>query len=182
MIFNIKGRNKWKKIKQACKACPELYLDGANSKSDKKWNKSAANHKKRKVSQISILVRLLDIFEIQIFWKTGGVICTVAIVFRIMIPNMLLFSLGPKLNTKLALNHHPPPPPTTHHPPTLNSTSAISQLLLTRFWPNFKHGFLGPSLTHPNYHGDICPGNICPVDICPYRKYLSCYWPDLTKL
>ena len=47
-------------------------------------------HKKRKVSQISILVRLIDIFEIQIFWKTGGVICTVAVVFRIMIPYMLL--------------------------------------------------------------------------------------------
>jgi len=69
---------------------------------------------------------------------------------------------------------------TTTHPPT-NSTSAISQLLLTRFWPNFKRRFLGPSLTHPNCHGDICPGNICPVDICPYLEYLSCYWPNFDQ-
>ena len=61
------------------------------------------------------------------------------------------------------------------------SISAISQLLLTRFWPNFKHRFLGPSLTHPNCHGDICAGNICPVDICPYREYLSCYWPNFDQ-
>ena len=70
----------------------------------------------------------------------------------------------------------PPPPPTTG-----NSMLTISQLLLARFWPNFKHRFLGPSLTHPNCHGDICPGNICPVDICPYREYLSCYWPDFDQ-
>ena len=33
------------------------------------------------------------------------------------------------------------------------SISAISQLLLARFWPNFKGRFLGPSLTDLNYHG-----------------------------
>ena len=28
---------------------------------------------------------------------------------------------------------------------------------------------------------DICQGNICPVNICPFRKYLSCYWPDVEQ-
>ena len=34
--------------------------------------------------------------------------------------------------------------------------SGISQLLLTRFWPNFKGKFLGPSWTYSNSHSDIC--------------------------
>ena len=50
----------------------------------------------------------------------------------------------------------------THH---TNSMSAISQLLLTAFWWNFKG------------HGDICQNNICPDNICPYQKYFSCYSP-----
>ena len=45
--------------------------------------------------------------------------------------------------------------------------------------PNF--GFLGPSGTDLNYHGDICPGNICQGDICPCQKYLSCYCPYFDK-
>ena len=38
---------------------------------------------------------------------------------------------------------------TLHTPPTTipNSTSAISQLLLTQFWPNFKGRFLGSITT-----------------------------------
>ena len=52
-------------------------------------------------------------------------------------------------------NFTPPPPPTTR-----NSTSSIFQLLLTRFWPNFKGSFLGPFLTDANCHDNICPGNI----------------------
>ena len=49
-------------------------------------------------------------------------------------------------DTKMTLHHHhhPPPPPP---PPTANSMSAISQLLLTRFWWNFKGSFLGASRT-----------------------------------
>ena len=69
-------------------------------------------------------------------------------------------------------------PSTTHH---TNSMSAISQLLLARFWPNFKGRFLGLSLTDPNCHDDICPSNICPCDICPYQEYLSCYWSDFDQ-
>ena len=61
------------------------------------------------------------------------------------------------------------------------SISAISQLLLARFWPNFKGRFLGPFWTYPNCHNDICPGNISPCDICPYQEYLSCYWPDFDQ-
>ena len=54
--------------------------------------------------------------------------------------------------------------------------SAISQLLLTRFWPNFKGRLRGPSWTDSNCHSDICPGNIC-----PYKEYLSCYWPNFDQ-
>ena len=66
-------------------------------------------------------------------------------------------------------------PPHHHH---RNSMSAISQLLLTRFWRNFKHRFMGLSWTDFNYRSNICPGNICPGNICLYQEYLSCYWPD----
>ena len=63
-------------------------------------------------------------------------------------------------------------------PPIANSMSAISLLLLTRFWPNIKDILLGSSLTDANCHDDIFLG-----DICQYREYLSCYWPlRLTKL
>ena len=55
-----------------------------------------------------------------------------------------------------------------------NSISAISQLLLTRFWWNFKGRFLWTFRTDSNCHGDICPRNICPCNICPYQEYLSC--------
>ena len=61
------------------------------------------------------------------------------------------------------------------------SILGISQLLLTRFWPNFEGGFLGPSLTDANCHGDICQSNICPGDICPYQDYLSCHWPNFDQ-
>ena len=59
--------------------------------------------------------------------------------------------------------------------------SAISQLLLTRFWPKFKDRFLGPSWADFNCYGDICSGNICPGDICPYQEYLSWYWHDFNQ-
>ena len=61
------------------------------------------------------------------------------------------------------------------------SISAISQLLLVRFWPNFKCRFPGPLWTYSNCHNDICPGNICPCNICPYKEYLSCYWPNFDQ-
>ena len=64
--------------------------------------------------------------------------------------------------------HHPPPPTTTE-----NSMSAISQLLLARFWPNFKGRFLGTSRRDSYCYVDICPGNICPGDICPYQIYFE---------
>ena len=54
----------------------------------------------------------------------------------------------------------------------------ISQLLLTRFWPNFKSRYLKTSRTDFSCHGDICPGNISPGDICPYQQYLSSNWLD----
>ena len=48
--------------------------------------------------------------------------------------------------------------------------SAISQLLLIQFCPNFKVrlqvNFPGPSLTRHNCSGDICPCNICPRNKC----------------
>ena len=60
--------------------------------------------------------------------------------------------------------------------------SAISQLLLTRFWWNFKGRFLWTIRTDSNCQGDICPRNICPRNICPYQEYLSCYWPDFDEI
>ena len=51
------------------------------------------------------------------------------------------------------------------------SISAISQLLLARFGPNFKQRVQGTYTTDYNCHHDICPGNICPGDICPYQQY-----------
>ena len=67
-------------------------------------------------------------------------------------------------------------------PPTnTNSMLAISQLLLTRFWWNFKGRFLWTFGTYSNCQGDICPRNICPRDICPYQEYLSCYWSDFDE-
>ena len=51
------------------------------------------------------------------------------------------------------------------------SISAISQLLLARFGPNFKQRVQGTYTTDYNCHHGICPGNICPGDICPYQQY-----------
>ena len=61
------------------------------------------------------------------------------------------------------------------------SLSVISQLLLIRFWWNFKCMFLGTSITESYCYSDICPGNICHGDICPYQKYLSSYWSDFAQ-
>ena len=59
--------------------------------------------------------------------------------------------------------------------------SAISQLSLAPFWPNFKERLLGPSWSDSICSSDICPSNICPGDICPYQEYLNClqtwFWP-----
>ena len=70
-----------------------------------------------------------------------------------------------------------PTQPLTHR----SSISAISQLLLTRFWWNFKGSFLGLFRKDLNYLVNFCPGKICPGDICPYKEYLRCYWPDFDE-
>jgi len=62
-----------------------------------------------------------------------------------------------------------------------NSKSAIYQLLLTKFWWNFKGRFLGTSRTDSNWHGTIYPGNICLGNICPYQEYFSCYWTNFDE-
>ena len=90
----------------------------------------------------------------------------------------------PNLTQVWVLHEYDFTPPTTT---TINSTPAISQLLLTRFGPNFKCRFLVPSSTDANCHGDICPSNIypdniCPGDICPYRNISAVFDPILIKL
>ena len=75
---------------------------------------------------------------------------------------------------KMTLHTTPP----SHH---TNSTSAISQLLVTQFWWNFKVRFLWTFRTDSICHGDICQGNICPGDICPYQEYLSSNCPDFDE-
>ena len=77
-------------------------------------------------------------------------------------------------DTKMTLHTTPP----HHH---RNSMSVISQLLLTRFWPNFKGRFQGTSRTDSNCYSYSCPGNNCPGDICPYQEYLSCCRPDFDQ-
>ena len=69
------------------------------------------------------------------------------------------------------------------HPHTIISigNEAIYQLLLARFWPNFKGRFLGTSLADFNCHDDIWPGNICPGNICLYQQYFSCYWSEFDQ-
>ena len=64
---------------------------------------------------------------------------------------------------------------------SLLSISGVFQLLLTRFWPNFKCRFLGPSWTDSKCQSGVCPGNICPCNICPYQDYISCYWLDFDQ-
>ena len=91
--------------------------------------------------------------------------------------NPILSKPQPNLNTRLGLTIKWLYTTTPPHPPThRNSMSAISQLLLTRFWWNFKGRFLWTFRTDSN-----CQGDICPRDICPYQEYLSCYWPDFDE-
>ena len=58
--------------------------------------------------------------------------------------------------------------------------SAISQLLLIQFCPNFKVrlqvNFPGPSLTRHN-----CSGDIYPCNICPGNKFLV-FWHERSAL
>ena len=53
---------------------------------------------------------------------------------------------------------------------------AISQLLLTQFWWNFKGRFLWTFRTNSN-----CQGDICTCNICPYQEYPNCYSPDFDQ-
>ena len=62
------------------------------------------------------------------------------------------------------------------------STLEISQLLLTRFWWDFKGSFLGTSTTDSNYQVDICQGKICPINICIYQfRQIVCYLAELFR-
>ena len=97
-----------------------------------------------------------------------------AILVAKLSPSLSLTRLGwDSLNLAKSKTH----PPTTHHPPPrIVVRIAISQLLLARFWSNFKQRVLGAYTTDYNCHRRICPGNIC-----PYQQYLSCYWPDFDQ-
>ena len=127
----------------------------------------------------------------QALTVSGGKLCThnhsmKEACFRWVMSTFTLGSLilskpQPNLNTTVGFDNkmtlQTPPPPPQHR----NSISAISQLLLTRFWWNFKGRFLWTFRTDSNCQGDICPCNICPRNICPYQEYLSCYWPDFDE-
>ena len=128
----------------------------------------------------------------QALTVSGGKLCThnhsmKEACFRLVMSTFTLLSLilskpQPNLNTTVGFdNKMTLQTPPTHPTPHTNSTSAISQLLLTRFWWKFKGRLLWTSRADSNRHGDICPGNICPGDICPYQEYLSSYWPDLDE-
>ena len=77
------------------------------------------------------------------------------------------------------LANHPTTTTTPHQ--HRNSMSAKTQLLLNRFWWNFKDRFLWTFRSYSNCQGDFCPHNICPRNICPYQEYLSWYWPDFDE-
>ena len=68
----------------------------------------------------------------------------------------------------MTLRHQPPPP-------TRNSMAAISQLLLTWFWPNFKGRFLGQSQWYlSRYHLSWCHLSISGIS----QLSLTQFWPD----
>ena len=78
---------------------------------------------------------------------------------------------------KMTLHHH------HHHPPTLNSMSAISQLLLTRFWPNFKGRILGTSRTDSNiFMVTFVHATFVLVTLVHIRNISAVTDPILTKL
>ena len=61
------------------------------------------------------------------------------------------------------------------------SISAISQLFLTRFCPNFKGRFLKQSLSEANCQGNILPGNILYV-LAKFVHFsnVSCYYNQIS--
>ena len=81
----------------------------------------------------------------------------------------------PQLNLKVGFDTkmtlvHPPP---TYNLPTRNSMSAISQMLLIKFWPN---------LTIYNCQNDMCPCNICFGYLCPTSLHTKVIYSILTKI
>ena len=72
-------------------------------------------------------------------------------------------------DTKMTLVHPPP----TYNLPTRNSLSAISQMLLIKFWPN---------VTIYNCQNDMCPCNICSDYTCPTSLNTKVSYPILTKI
>ena len=60
-------------------------------------------------------------------------------------------------------------------------TCPPTQLLLSRFWWNFKGRFLESSLTDANRYGGICPVNICPGNNSPNQEYACFYWLEFDQ-
>ena len=117
------------------------------------------------------------------YYQRGGTLCSDVTLWQIWVCLYLVLHCLHCQNPNLTSTQgwvwhkndfaHPTTTTTPHH---RNSISAISQLLLTRFWWNFKGRFLWTSRTDSNCNGDICPGNICPRDTCPYQEYLSTWF------
>ena len=61
------------------------------------------------------------------------------------------------------------------------SISGISQLLLPRFWPNFKSRFLGPSWTVPTVMVTCVQATFVLATFVHNQEYLSCYWPNFDQ-
>ena len=72
--------------------------------------------------------------------------------------------------------------PTTTHHPHKNSMLLISQLLLTRFWPNLKVRFLGPFLTDSNVTMTFVLATFVPATFVHIRNISANINPILTKL
>ena len=94
---------------------------------------------------------------------------------------MLLSNLSLSLKTWSSLCFPPVTNKNIKKKNNKNNPHQILQLLLTKFWPNFKGNFMGTSRTDANCYGEICPGNICPSNICLYQQYLRCFWSNFDQ-
>ena len=108
---------------------------------------------------LSVWPRIVYLLWIN-HWQASNHKTSLAKYYTFTLDNLRQFSNGHLSMQPLLLRHL--------------SISAISQMLLTRFWPNFKVSFLGPSLTDVTCQDDICPDNIWLGDICPFQQNLIC--------
>ena len=113
---------------------------------------------------INIVFRDITCLPFRTFIKTCFLLLFLSKFFQLSKPQLNHNSIQPNITLSWVRQEND----FANYPTPTNSMSAISQLLLTQFWWNFKRRLLLTSRTDSNCHSDICPGNICPGDNCPY--------------